>query len=292
MPSERFRTIFENHIKQFVGYFSEDANSLFLNDKNKLIHPGEFGKYREESCKQLLKFVLDKQIAISDGFIITSNNDITTQCDIVGYNAMISPIISDGIAKMFPAEEVSIIGEIKSTLSRTEYIDALRKLALNKQKILDGREGIGTGRFNSKTYDTIITFLLCSKLSFDYKNLDYEEIYVGIERRYWHNVVLSVEDGLFTYALDFSIASVIVQSELVNNKYSLENIASFPYPLYYFKEELILTRDNHIYVNLEDKYHHIVDFLVIVSTASKDLHIYAYDPIVYLGLNTTPFFIE
>lgn len=158
MPSERLKTIFENNIKQFVGYFSEDANSLFLNERNNLIHPGEFGKYREESCKQVLKIVLDKRITISDGFIITSNNDITTQCDIVGYNSMISPIISDGIAKMFPAEEVSIIGEVKSTLSRKDYINALRKLALNKQKVLDGRMGDGVSIYKSKTYDTIITF--------------------------------------------------------------------------------------------------------------------------------------
>lgn len=292
MPSDRFRTIFENHIKQFVGYFSEDANSLFLNERNKLIHPGEFGKYREESCKQVLKIILDKQIAISDGFIITSNNDITTQCDIVGYNSMISPIISDGIAKMFPAEEVSIIGEVKSTLSRIDYIDALRKLALNKQKVLGGRKGNGADKYNSKTYDTIITFLLCSKLSFDYKNLDYEEIYTGIERSNWHNMVLSIEDGLFTYALDFGQASDKTQEELVNDGYILENIASVPYPLHYFREELILTRENHIYVKPEDKYHHIVDFLVNVSIASKDIRIYSYDPIEYLGFNITPFFTE
>ncbi|MDD3252190.1 MAG: hypothetical protein PHV18_06500 [Lachnospiraceae bacterium] len=214
MASKRFRTIFENQVKQFVGYFSDNASSLFFDERNKLIHPGEFGKYREESCKQILRTVLDKQIAISDGFIITSEDEITTQCDVIGYNAMISPIISDGIAKMYPAEEISIIGEIKSTLSRSDYIVALRKLAENKKKIIDGRKGNTKKRYNSKTYDTIVTFLICSKLSFDYKKLDYEEIYKGIEPKYWHNVILSIEDGAFVYALDFSDTSNETQTKL------------------------------------------------------------------------------
>jgi len=292
VASQRFKTIFESNLKQFVGYFSHDAKSLFINEKNKLIHPGEYGRYREDSCKQILQTILNKNVAISDGFVITSNDEITTQCDIIIYNALASPIISDGIARMFPAEEVRLVGEIKSVLDRQGYIEALRKLAINKERILKGRTGNGIRNMDSKTYDTIGTFLICSKLKFDYKSLDYEEIYNGIERKYWHNSVLSIEDGCFEYALDFKRASANTQSILKRNGYIIENIANVLYPLYYFGDDEILTYKNHIEVDKEDKYHHIIQFFVGIASCSNDVWTYLYDPVEYLGLNGKFFFDE
>lgn len=61
MASKRFEQIFYRQISQFVGMFSEDSNSIFKDEKNKLIHPGEYGRYRENTSKQLLRMVLDKK---------------------------------------------------------------------------------------------------------------------------------------------------------------------------------------------------------------------------------------
>ena len=65
--------------------------------------------------------------------------------------------------------------------------------------------------------------------------------------------------------VSFSDASNETQTKLKNSGYILNNIAAVPYPLYYFEEEIILTRENRIY---------------------------AYDPVEYLGFHTEPFFIE
>ena len=173
MASQRVKTIFDREIQQFVGYFVEDAKGLFKNEKNGLIHPGEFGKYREEACKKILRLVLNNAVSIDDGFVITSDDNITKQCDIIIYNSRVSPIITDGISKMFPAEEVRLVGEVKSILSKNDYIQALRKLAENKKVILEGRKGFDKNYiFQNKVYDTIGTFLICSKLNFDYKRLN------------------------------------------------------------------------------------------------------------------------
>ena len=104
MASKVFQQIFERHISQFVGLYSEDSTAIFKDEKNKLIHPGEYGKYREESCKELLRLLLGKEVSVSDGFVITSGDQISTQCDIIVYNSNVSPFVADGIAKMFPAE--------------------------------------------------------------------------------------------------------------------------------------------------------------------------------------------
>ncbi len=97
-----------------------------------------------------------------------SDDKISTQCDVIVYNSKVSPFIADGIAKMFPTEEVRMIGEIKSTLSRQDFINALRKMAENKKLIIDGRnsEGVCQHGRDAETYNTVVSFLICNKLDF------------------------------------------------------------------------------------------------------------------------------
>lgn len=76
MSSRIYEQIFQRLIQQFVGTFSEDSDAIFKDDRNKLIHPGEYGRYREEACKNILRLLLDKSVDISDGFVITSKDTI------------------------------------------------------------------------------------------------------------------------------------------------------------------------------------------------------------------------
>lgn len=286
MASNRMQVIFDSKVRQFVGYFSYDANSLFYDKSGKMIHPGEFGKYREEACKQLLKTVLDKNIGVADGFVITSDDVITTQCDIIGYNSMVSPVISDGIAKMFPSEEVYAIGEIKSNMTKAQYIEALRKMARNKEIILKGRTGTPIQKtYDSNTYNTIVTFLICKKLNFNVNEVTYEEIYKGIDREYWHNLVLSVEDGLFTYKLDFKNATQDIQEKLNEIGYNMETNIEWNYSyidIYGIKVETI---KNYVCTDAENRLEHIKQFWVCLAIAIKEVWKYEYDPIIYLGYN-------
>ena len=288
MASEIFKSVFDRHIEHFVGTFSEDSTHIYKNEKEKLIHPGEYGRYREESCKSLLRLILDKHVNISDGFVITSDNSITSQCDIIIYNSDISPLIADGIARMFPAEEVRMIGEIKSTLSRKDFIDALRKLAENKKKIIEGRCGHGVVQKeeNCKMYDTVGSFLLCNKLSFNYDELTYDEIYGDIDRKYWHNIVLSVEDVTMNYLFRLKDFSQKVKDIFISNNMDVMKEVAFYYPTYEFSSERVEMDENHIHIRKEDKYAHIKSFCIGVASCCKEVRIYQYDPIVYLGMGT------
>lgn len=60
MSSKIFEKIVERSIEQFVGHYSDDSSVIYKDEKDKLIHPGEYGKYREESCKQLIRLMLDR----------------------------------------------------------------------------------------------------------------------------------------------------------------------------------------------------------------------------------------
>lgn len=286
MGSKIYEQIVDRHMQQFVGVFSEDGSIIFKDDKEKLIHPGEYGRYREDACKNLLRLLLDKHVNISDGFVITADNGITTQCDIIVYNSDVAPIVADGFARMFPAEEVRMIGEVKSTLTRQAFIDALRKMAENKKTILDGRGKMHycqNGR-EIETYDTVASFLICNKLSFDFAKLTYKEIYEGIDRKYWHNAILSIEDVAMLYALNFGDFSPKVKDALDKGGINTDLTIAWQYPTYTQKDETIPTHDNHIYIDKENKYRHIKKFFAGIAVCCKDVWIYTFDPVQYLDM--------
>lgn len=286
MSSKIFKKIVDRNIELFVGHFSDDSSVIYKDEKEKLIHPGEFGKYREESCKQILRLLLNKNLSLSDGFVITANDQITTQCDVIIYNSAISPIIADDISKMFPAEEVRGIVEVKSTLSRAEYIAALRKMAENKRMIMEGRRGekrCKEGRVY-KHYDTIGSFLICNKLDFDFSNLDNEEIYEGIDRVYWHNSILSIENGVFNYLIEFDKFPQRIKQEFESNGINTSVIAAWEYSTFYFGKERICTRPNRCSLDEIDKYKHIKKFFIDVGVCCDDVWRYTYEPIEYLGM--------
>ena len=79
-------------VSRFANDFTYNSKELFINkegkeveEKEMVYHPGEFGTYREEIVKSLLKSILPQKFGISSGFVITKNGNISTQCDIIIY---------------------------------------------------------------------------------------------------------------------------------------------------------------------------------------------------------------
>ncbi len=132
MASDILGNIIEQKVDVFASLFGNDANKLFKRE-NKLIHPLEYGMYRERCAKELLELVCNRNIAISDGFLISSENNVSTQCDIIMYQKNTMPVIDNGITNFFPVEIVKCIGEVKSTLSKSDLKKALGKMANNKK---------------------------------------------------------------------------------------------------------------------------------------------------------------
>jgi hypothetical protein len=225
-----FKTIFDQRINEFEFDFKESCNTLYWSEEEKkLVHPGEYGIYRENSCKNLLRFILPDSISIDSGFIISSSGAISTQCDIVLFDRTNTPILrSKEHQNFFPAETLIGIGEVKSVLSKTKLKDSLIKLSKNKAiresldnesvRSIDGNRVVG---FNAKTIITHmpISFLICEKFSFNIDNLvdEFEELYKGIELRNRHNLILSIDDGVFLYADNIAEGEV--------------GRSAFPYPI-------------------------------------------------------------
>lgn len=207
-----FEQLLIEKIENFKSAFLNTSEQVFYNTEGKLIHPGEYGRYRENVCKEFLKFIIPSRLDIGQGFIINTWNNISHQCDIVVYDPQNTPLIESSERQFFyPIETVVAVGEIKSTLSKTALKEAINKLSNVKRMreqiknpvIIKGDESRNR-QFNplKHPYDQLFTFIICKKFDFDPTNLANEinNMYdTSVEFRHRHNLILSIEDGLLAY---------------------------------------------------------------------------------------------
>jgi len=128
--NKRYFKIFKIKVDNFIMEM-DSAKSLYedLSKKNKLIHSGEYGMYKERSLKELIKFIIPFKYETTDGYIINSTDETSTQCDLILFDKLNTPLIEFGNRFQFiPAESVAAIGEVKSTLSKNEFIETAIKL--------------------------------------------------------------------------------------------------------------------------------------------------------------------
>lgn len=299
MSSSIFTTMLKRQIDLFVATFQNDGNALFKDERNTLIHPGEYGMYREQRFRSLLQSFLTREYTVSDGFIISSvDNNVSTQCDVLVHNAFSMPLTDGGLGKFYPVEDVYAVIEIKSDLDKPAFIKALRKLAEIKM--------IGDDRKNPHihknipflNYYTIPTFLVCNKFRFhDVDSLDFEMIYEGIDRKYWHNAILSIEDGLLMYF--FNVADLPPESKkayedtrysdprvMVRYQYS-QHIINFGGEIEKHDCTPIL-----LHSSATSKYDHIICFLMMLKGALDDEVKYFFDSIMYVDIDKHPSFTE
>jgi hypothetical protein len=237
MPSDIFTKILDDCIQQFVNEFQNLTKELFYDKENNLFHPGEYGSYREEIVRKLLRIILYEGLDVAEGFLINIENKHSTQCDLIIYDKKHTPILKDSNKIFVPVETAVGIGEVKSTLSKVEFTKALRKLAENK-KLKEKASGAiikrskKHGDFNPKTEtcDQLFSFLICDKLNFDINNIDYDEIYKNIEYRNRHNLILSVENVLIKYHFDFNLLSKERQEFYSKHKINLNANSRIEFP--------------------------------------------------------------
>ena len=93
--------ILQSKVEQFVFDYSNNSKALFFDDNGELIHPGEFGMYREKICIDLLRNVVPMRLDFGTGFIIDSKGNVSHQCDIVIYDANNTPLIENNEKQRF-----------------------------------------------------------------------------------------------------------------------------------------------------------------------------------------------
>jgi Domain of unknown function (DUF6602) len=201
----------DEKIEGFVSAYRKTSHQVFYDEKNKrLRHTGEYGTYREILVREFLNFFTPSRLDIHNGFLITSTDSVSTQCDAIVFDAKNTPLIENGERqRFFPVETACAIGEVKSTLSKAQLKSALNKLARNKalreqipSPTIIRRERQGSFNPQIYAYDQLPTFLICQSFDFDFSSLvnEVNSFYdPDIEVRNRHNLVLSLRDGLLAY---------------------------------------------------------------------------------------------
>jgi hypothetical protein len=221
MANHFFKQLLFEQIDLFVSSFCSSSQRLFYDQvKEKLVHPGEYGGYREAICRKFLKFLIPNRLDIGRGFLINAQEEISTECDIVIYDPKTTPLIqNEEFQRFFPIETVVAIGEVKSVLSKQQFKRAINKLS----KVKKMRENItspaiiwrkepGAYAPHDCAFDQVFTFLICQKLDFDMNEITTEinKLYdKNTPYRYRHNLILSVEQGFILLYYDDSYKSVM-----------------------------------------------------------------------------------
>jgi len=91
-------------------------------------HTGDRGENREDILSSFLQRHLPKKYGILKGEIITQDGTKSHSADIVIYDALNAPVLYRGRTAVAPIESVYGIIEVKSTLSKQEFLDASGKI--------------------------------------------------------------------------------------------------------------------------------------------------------------------
>lgn len=288
MGNRIFKTVLNRKIENFVLTFVEDSKSIFFDDK-KLIHPGEYGRFREKSLKDLLSYITNHKI--SDGFIITPNDKVSTQLDIVIYKNNEAPLLENNYTDFFSIESVVAIGEVKSTLSKSELQKALLKLAENK-KFNENKMGIPSDGLTKwiKEDDEVVSFLVCKDLTFDISTLNFDEIYKDIEGKYWHNFILVIENGLISYEFETNSFTPEDRNVFELSNGNLNSTFWHGYPNFGFNNNIYKTKSILHGIDENDKYKHINIFIRELAFNLERKRLYNTDFLHYLDLPVSKVF--
>lgn len=213
--------LLKGKIDEFRSTFKTNSRDLFTTDDGVLYQPAEFGSYRENLVKKFLENILPERMAIGSGFVINSNGNNSTQCDIIIYDKTVTPLIKDeNNNKFFPVESVVAVGEVKSTLDLSKLKESLTKLAKVKSFrdslylpsfIYSLRNKVLPDEYKPETdeFDQIITFIICEKFNFSIDKTPLTDIVCCYNESkpkrpfcHRHNMVLSLDNGLLTYVTD------------------------------------------------------------------------------------------
>jgi hypothetical protein len=99
-------------------------------------HPGKLGEAREILLQSFLSTYLPKVFGVGSGFALSSDVDVSTEQDIVIYDALYSPVLfPNARSAIYPHSAIHALIEVKSTLGRRELRTTVEKTLRVKQEL-------------------------------------------------------------------------------------------------------------------------------------------------------------
>ncbi|MCC7469701.1 MAG: hypothetical protein IT284_01005 [Bacteroidetes bacterium] len=213
MPNIKYKNALERLIKNFKNDFLSFSREQYTSD-GKLMHPGEFGASREDISKKFIEGVVPSSKTIkTKGFILNSNNETTSEQDLIIYSTSDTPVLTLENTNFLPVETVVSVGQIKSVIQTKKDL----KLILdNLVKVKMVRDNMGHGSviwrvqniggpdnyYSDNAFDQIFTFVICEKINFTITAEEINELYDEDVKDYLkHNLILDISNGLYGYQI-------------------------------------------------------------------------------------------
>lgn len=213
--------------REFVSEIAEDVVANF-GRASRATTPGLKGAARENEVRKKLESLLPPGVSIGSGCIIDIHGNASRQQDIVLYERDLCPVFSINDTPettYFPCEGVIAVGEIKSTIGKSEIEDSFEKIFSVKKlqryavatkselfgdKVVSFRKYLNAGsyacteseQFNQSlnSVDQIFGFILCSDFSINTNTLN-SHISVLIQKKeakLLPNLIVSLNKGIYS----------------------------------------------------------------------------------------------
>lgn len=116
-------------LNEIFQSIAENMLSEFEHTQTQIKHMGERGSEREAVVKSFLSAYLPTRYGISSGEIVDYHGATSHQCDLIIYDHYNCPLLLAGRdVRIFPAESVLAVIEVKSVLSANEIDDSIGKI--------------------------------------------------------------------------------------------------------------------------------------------------------------------
>ena len=167
-------------------------------------HAGDKGENREHILREFLATHLPKKYGVAKGEIVTKNGQHSHSADIVIYDAVNCPVLYSEKTAIIPIEGVFGIIEVKSSLSKAEFvgaarqIEAFKKLAPRELGVIETRDYVTVHR-SSRPFGIIVAFDLASN-SLESLSANWRELNAEIHNvNFFLNYFCVLGEGLVRY---------------------------------------------------------------------------------------------
>ena len=141
--------------------------------------------YKERTLRELIEFIVPYKYKITDGYIINSSDETSTQCDLILFDKLNTPLIEFGNRFQFiPVECVVAIGEVKSTLTKSEFIETVIKLSKNKQICKPSTEYVKLNPNLNLELFVPFSFVICDSITGINEDYTFEHLIKDLAKRY------------------------------------------------------------------------------------------------------------
>jgi hypothetical protein len=186
-----------------------DVALVELRLAERIEHPGESGRAREDILRRYVGSLLPKSFDASTGFVIDATGEVSRQVDLVVYRNDYAPRFTIGGVPIFMVESVAAVFEVKaaidsnadlsSALENLRSVKALDRSYRGQNYVLKGGEQgpkVDRDQFDHQIFAGIVTQESLTDESF---MRHWVAFLRGHDRREWPNIYVDVDSWCVIY---------------------------------------------------------------------------------------------